>query len=158
MKIALKLMPLLCCLVATVPISAGGATYCEIASANVSFGTYDALAPARRDTIGSITVTCTGSVGDKVSYSISLDTLGQNGGYRVMTNGEGKLYYVVYTDSWHTQVWGDGGGGSSVVSDSFMMTTSRITHTYPIFGRIPAGQKGGSSGTYSANLAVTLAY
>ena len=140
------------------PLQTSAATYCSITTASVAFGAYDALGSNRRDTVGSISVTCTGIVGDNVSYSILLDTVGQNGSYRVMTNGVYELYYVLYTDSSYMQVWGDGSAGTNAIADNYTMVSSRTSRTYSVFGRIPAHQSHAKSGDYTANLSITLSY
>lgn len=157
MRSVSKLTALLCCFLALTSLAAIAATYCDVSGASVAFGTYDPLGPARRDTIGTISVTCTGSIGDRVNYSLLLDP-GQNGVYGVMTNDAYELYYIIYSDNGYTQIWGDGTAGTGVVSDSYTMATSRTSRTYPIYGRIPAGQKRAKSGTYSASVRITLTY
>ena len=158
MRATLKLISLLCCFFALASLQARAAAYCEISTAGVAFGIYDSLRIDRRDTIGTITVNCTGSIGDRVSYSLLPDTTGQNGAYRVMTNGVHELYYVLYTDNGYSQVWGDGNAGSTALSDRYTMVTSRTSRSYPLYGRIPAGQNRAKAGAYSTNLTITLTY
>ena len=140
MRAAIKLMSLLCCFFALASLQGRAASYCEISSAYVAFGTYDPLGSSRRDTIGSITVTCMGNAGDAVSYSLLLDTMGQQGNYRVMMNGVHQLNYLIFADNGYTQVWGDGNGGSTVVNDSYTMATHQSSRTYPLYGRVLSGQ------------------
>ena len=110
------------------------------------------------DTIGTITVTCTGNTGDAVSYSLALDTTGLQGGYRTMTSAGQQLNYLVCADNAYTQVWGDGSGGSIVVSDSYKLTAHSNSRSYPAYGRIPAGQNQATVGAYTSNITVTLTY
>jgi len=124
----------------------------------VAFGAYDPLGGVRRDTIGTITVTCTGNVGDSVSYSISLDTTGNQGVYRVMTNSTHRLSYLIFADNTYTRVWGEGNGGTVVVNDSFTLATYQTSQSYPMYGRIPADQTRATSGSYSGDIAITLIY
>ena len=157
MRSAIKLLPLLCVFFAVATLEAGAAS-CNISNTGVAFGTYYPLEGDQRDTIGTIVITCLGQIGDAVSYSLQLDTIGQRGVYRVMTNGSHVLNYILFTDNSYARVWGDGSGGSFVVSDSYTMATSSIVRSYPIFGRIPAGQNRAIAGVYISSLTITLAY
>jgi len=154
----LKLLGMLCCVIELCSLHAQAAADCSISTAGVAFGVYDALGGNRRDTIGTVIVTCTGNVGDSVSYSIALDTTGDQGVYRVMTNGTHQLNYLVFADNGYSQLWGDGSRGTIIVSDSYTMVTSQTVHPYPMYGRIPAGQTRTSSGTYGGDISVTLIY
>jgi spore coat protein U-like protein len=158
MRASLKLISLLGCFFALASLQARATTYCDIRTAGVAFGNYDPLAADRRDTIGIITVTCTGSVGDRVSYSLLLNATGQSGAYRAMTNGVYELNYILYTDNGYTQFWGDGTGGSVVVNDSYTMDTHQTSRSYPMYGRIPAGQNQATAGAYSGNITITMTY
>ncbi len=124
----------------------------------MAFGSYDSLGSGRRDTIGIVTVTCTGNPGDAVTYSLSLDTIGEQSGFRVMTNGVHQLDYLIFTDNGYTQLWGDGTGGSVAVNDSYTMDTYQTSRSYPMYGRIPAGQNQATAGAYGGNVTITLVY
>lgn len=158
MRTTLTHLWLLYCVLGLGSLSARAAADCSVSTAGVAFGAYDSLGGNRRDTIGTITVTCTGNVGDAVSYSLSLDTTGDQGVYRVMTNGTHQLNYLIFADNGYTQVWGDGTGGGIVVNDNYTMATSQTSHSYPMYGRIPAGQSRAASGAYGANITITLIY
>lgn len=158
MRTTVKMLGLLYCVVVLSSLPAQAAADCSISTAGVAFGAYDALSGNRRDTIGTVIVTCTGNVGDSVSYSISLDTTGDQGAYRIMTNGTHQLNYFIFTDNGYSQVWGDGSGGTIIVSDSYTMATGQTVHSYPMYGRIPASQTRTSSGTYGGDITVTLIY
>ena len=69
-----------------------------------------------------------------------------------------QLNYLIFADNGYTQVWGDGTGGSTVVSDSYTMNAHSTSRTYPMYGRIPAGQSQTTAGAYNANVTVTLKY
>ena len=117
-----KLLSLLVCFFVLASLPARSDTYCNVNTPALAFGAYDPLGSGSRDTIGTITVTCTGNTGDAVSYSLALDTTGLQGGYRTMMSAGQQLNYLVCADNGYTQVWGDGSGGSIVVSDSYRLT------------------------------------
>ena len=158
MRTNLTLLGLLCCVCGLSLLSANAAADCSVSTAGVAFGAYDSLGGNRRDTIGTITVSCMGNVGDSVSYSISLDTTGDQGVYRVMPNGAHNLTYLIFADNGYTQVWGDGTGGSTAVSDSYTLNAHSNVHSYPMYGRIPGGQNRATSGAYGGDITITLVY
>ena len=148
-------------LVLAILLSAGAARAetCTVSATSVAFGTYDPLAGAPLDTAGSVSVTCTsGPPPPRVDYDVLLTT-GQAGSYgpRAMTNGVSQLNYNLYIDSARTQRWGDGGGGTSVISVRFNVTRpgSTQTDTYPVYGRVFAGQNV-STGSYLDGITVTV--
>ena len=158
MRATLKLLLLLSCFCVMALLPARADSQCSLTTPAFAFGSYDSLGSASRDSIGTITVTCTGNTGDAVSYYLSLSTTGQQGGYRIMTNGGHQLNYLIFADNGYTQVWGDGTGGSIVVSDSYTMNAHSTSRSYPMYGRIPAGQSQTTAGAYGANVTVTLKY
>jgi spore coat protein U-like protein len=76
-----------------------------------------------------------------------------------MTNGASLLNYNLYTDATRTAVWGDGTGGTAVVSIKYSLppagTTQTDTHT--VYGRAFAGQVV-SVGSYLDTITVTLVF
>jgi spore coat protein U-like protein len=105
-------------------------------------------------------VTCTSALPVIIDYEILLDT-GLVGTYapRAMTNGASLLNYNLYTDATRTAVWGDGTGGTAVVSIKYSLppagTTQTDTHT--VYGRAFAGQVV-SVGSYLDTITVTLVF
>src|ERR1700755_1190421 len=49
------------------------AAVCSVSSSGVAFGNYDSIGNVLRDTSGTISVTCSGSVGEVVNYTIALN-------------------------------------------------------------------------------------
>lgn len=76
----------------------------------------------------------------------------------LMASGIQQLDYIIYTDNSYAQAWGDGMAGTAVKSDSYTLTTSWTSRSYPMYGRIPAGQNRVVPGVYGSNITVTLAY
>jgi spore coat protein U-like protein len=139
-----------------VPAHAGGAS-CHVSSMSLAFGQYNEFAPAPDDSVGNIRVSCHGYAGDKIAYGILLSAGGSGSfaGRRMRSPSGYTLSYNLYTTAARVVVWGDGSGGSAVVSDYFVLGASSITRNYPVYGRIPARQKV-RVGSYSDYIVVTL--
>jgi spore coat protein U-like protein len=105
-----------------------------------------------------VTVNCTGLLGLFVSYAISLSP-GNSGNQlnRSMSSGGGQLGYNIYTDLTHTMIWGDGTGGTSTVSGSFVLVLLGNTATYTAYGHMPA-QQIVPAGSYSDAPTLTVTY
>jgi spore coat protein U-like protein len=138
--------------------SALGAAVCEITTSGMAFGSYDAISEVHVDTLGTVTVTCTGNVGDSVNLQLSMSP--GNGSYvsRQMIAGALAMLYNLFTDASRTVVWGDGAGGTGIVSDSFTLDSSTVIKNYTVYGRIYGGQNQLTAQSYSDTVAVTLSY
>lgn len=137
-----------------------GAATCTLSASGVAFGVYDPLAPAALDTTGTVQVTCTSTTPPHVTYEVQLDT-GQTGSFapRAMTSGTGQLTYNLYIDAARSAVWGDGTGGTTVVTADYNLTPpgSTQTDTYTVYGRAAAGQLV-TAGSYLDTITVTLVF
>ncbi len=114
----------------------------------VSFGTYDVFAGLPNNNgVGNLVIKCTGGGG---SFVVTLST-GQSNNYmsRHMRSGNSLLNYNLYTSAARTVVWGNGSGGSSMVSVS-----KNSTQMLSIFGHIPARQDA-VVGVYTDNITAT---
>ena len=132
---------------------------CSASTSGVSFGTYDVFSPAPLDGNGAISVNCTGLVASVlVSYDLLLSP-GGSGSYlsRTLANGSSQLAYNLYTDSARTGIWGDGGSGTSKVSDGYLLGLFTVAKDYPVYGRIPALQNA-ATGSYADTIIVTVNY
>ena len=114
---------------------------------SVLFGTYDTFSALHLESTGNVEVTCVLTT----AYTIALSP--GNGSYmpRVMNSGVHALSYNLYTDATRTTIWGDGTGGTSVVSGN------AISANHTIYGRVPAGQNV-NVGAYSDSLVVTITF
>jgi spore coat protein U-like protein len=132
---------------------------CSVSAVNLVFSGYQPLRTAHNDATGAITVTCVGGRGQRVSYSISLDTGAAHSFHarRMQSPSGTTLRYNVYVTPSHSVIWGDGNGGTSVVSDAFTMPSTQSTRQYPVYGRIFARQNA-RVGTYTDSLVVTLSF
>lgn len=131
---------------------------CSIDATPVAFGA--ALDPVTTSAVnanGAVTVTC-GPLGLLVGYDVRLSR-GASGSYasRTLTSGADTLAYNLFTDAARTIVWGDGGGGSSVVSDSFLIGLGNTSRTHIVYGRIPA-LAGATPGAYVDTITATVVW
>jgi spore coat protein U-like protein len=74
-----------------------------------------------------------------------------------LASGPGTLNYNLYASAAYSNIWGDGSGATSVVSDSKFIAVGTTTTDYTVYGRIPAGQDA-AAGTYVDTIVVTLNY
>jgi spore coat protein U-like protein len=129
------------------------ATSCAFTSVSpVSFGIYDIFSTQPNNNgVGSITIDCKGSGDD--NFEVTLST-GQSHSYttRVMRSGGNRLNYNLYTSADRTRIWGDGHGGSQL-----MTVRKNKATTLSVFGQIPAGQDA-AVGTYTDPLVATVTF
>jgi spore coat protein U-like protein len=123
-------------------IGAAFAQSCAASSAPVAFGNYNTFGGTVLDTAGTVTVTCSAPVSALVLYTIRLD--GGTGGViasRRMANGTSYLPYQLYTDAARTAIWGDGTGGTSTVTDGYLLAVATpVIKSFTVYGRIAANQ------------------
>ena len=99
-----------------------------------------------------------------VQYTITFNA-GQNSGgsfaNRRMLNATSGTFlsYQIYTDAARTTIWGDGTGGTSTVTDSFLCVLCiNLPHNYTGFGRLPGRQFGASPGLHSDTITATVTF
>ena len=131
---------------------------CGVSSAGINFGSYSPFVGVNTDSTGSVSVTCTGTVGETVSYSISLNT-GASGNFsnRMLTSGANQLNYNLYTNPSRTLIWGDGTSGTNSISDSYVLNSLSSTKNYSVYGRVVALQNA-FVGSYSESLTISLVF
>lgn len=130
---------------------------CTVTATDVTFGMYNPVAVGNTNINGTIRVQCTLLVALAGSYTISLSS-GTSGVYnpRTLVNGPFTLSYNLYTTVGHSQIWGDGSGGSSFVTQSFAALLG-IDQSVSVYGQIPAMQNV-PAGNYNDNITVTVNY
>jgi spore coat protein U-like protein len=142
------------------PRLAAALAECQVSADAVDFSLYDPSRGSPTDTVGNVQVRCSllGLASVLVSYDIHLST-GASGSYapRHLTSGGHRLQYNLYTTAARTQVWGDGSGGTAVVSDSYLLGLLTVTRNYSVYGRLGALQNV-PSGTYGDTITVTVHY
>jgi spore coat protein U-like protein len=137
---------------------------CTVAATGVAFGVYDPLLATADDSTGTLTVTCTyASPGPRdANYTVTLSP-GSGGLYsqRQMAAGASSLGYNLFRDAARTQVWGNGTGGTTIISGTISLgpgvgnSTKSQAHT--LYGRAPA-QQDVAPGTYNDSILVTLTF
>ena len=120
----------------------------------LTFGTYDVLSPFDQTSSGLMQFTCKGK---DFTVVVSLSRGSSNNNLSrtlIQTAHHDALYYNVYTDAGHGQIWGDGTFGSNPV---VVIAKNNTRVTLPMYGRIPAGQNV-IVGLYDDSLVVTLQF
>ncbi len=130
-----------------------GISSCSVSSTGIVFSAYDSQTKAAVDGTGTITVTCSGDGSNILSLNLSGGNTGSCSN-RQMRSGGNALGYQVYQDAARTSALCDGGSRMDIVVN-FGGGTS-FTQTYPIYGRVPAGQNPPFGTGYSDSLTVTL--
>jgi spore coat protein U-like protein len=141
------------------------AVSCSVSvSTPVAFSQYDVYGPTSVDAVGVAQVTCTrlSSPNQSVNYSLALSR-GLSATYlpsRQMASGANRISYNLNIDAARLQIWGDGTGGSNIVTGATARLTRRVPSdsvAHNIYGRIPAGQDVGV-GAYSDTITLTVTY
>ncbi len=134
---------------------------CNVQSvSNVAFGNYSPFSSGDIDVTGEIRVRCISTVGLFASIDLKLST-GASGSYtpRTMMSGSNTLNYNLYTNSSRTNIWGDGTGGTSIVTNSFtLLALTAFTTSDTVYARLPAGQTSAAVGSYSDTITLTVEY
>jgi spore coat protein U-like protein len=125
---------------------------CSVSATSVAFGSYDPFGASPLDSQGTITYGCSGftrlprlvlQIGNGISSSFS----------RYMISFGDTLNYNLYLDAARQTVWGDGSGGTIVLTHNSPRNGTNYTVT--VYGRIPARQDA-KPGLYGDSLVVTL--
>ena len=126
---------------------------CTAANVTLNYGAYDVLSGSLLDVGGTIAVTCTKSgtsnnSNGNISYSVALTPLTP----RTLAPASGTaLTHQLYIDAARTQPWGDGTGGTFVITGTVSVnknaTATDVAKNF--YARVtPAGQDV-AAGTYS---------
>jgi spore coat protein U-like protein len=129
---------------------------CSVTASGVAFGTYNPN-DTQKSFSGTVSVTCTLLAGVG-GYTVTLSS-GGGGTYpgRRMALASSVLAYQLYQESSLTTVWGDGTGGSVIITETALLAKLGGTKTYSVYGRIPVKQLS-TPGTYTDAIVVTLTY
>jgi len=144
--------------IAALIAAAGGAhaATCSVSAVSLAFGAYNEFRLGHTDTTGNIAVTCVGSAGEIVAYSLGLSAgAGAFAQRRMRTPSGFMLNYNIYTSAARTLVWGDGASGTVTVNDSYALGAPSVTRNYAVYGRTFGLQKV-AVGLYSDTIIVTL--
>jgi spore coat protein U-like protein len=146
----------LAALMLLVPVA--GHAACSVTASGVAFGVYQPFIGTPRDFTGTVTVNCTFLSNFTGAYNVKL-SIGGGASYpaRRMTSAGVNLTYQLYTDAAHTLIWGDGTGGSTLITGSDNRPLRGGTTIFNVFGRIPVAQAA-KPNTYTDNSGATLTY
>ncbi|MCU0948481.1 MAG: spore coat U domain-containing protein [Porphyrobacter sp.] len=130
---------------------------CSASTAGVSFGVYDANAPTPDDSVGTVTIDCTGLIALLGSIEVSASP-GSSGhaAARTMRNGADQLSYNLFVDPARTVVFGNGAGGTQTITaplNGLLIFRQAVL----IFGRVAARQRV-RPGNYSDSIIITVTY
>jgi len=125
---------------------------CSISASGVNFGEVTGQALA---STGDIVLRCTGN--GSSAYTLALTTgLSGTYGLRQMANGTERLAYNIYTEASLGSIWGDGTGGSQLVTGRIQMQGNPVvTTTVPVRARLPV-QPAPGPGSYLDTIVATL--
>ncbi len=149
----------LAALLLTASASGAGAATCSVESAGLSFGQYNAFRGQPNDSVGTISVSCSGAAGTNLAYLIRIGP-GSSGTLlaRTMLSSSGwALGYNLYTDPARSLVWGDGTGGTRVIGDALTLGGIGQVRRHPVYGRI-AERQNVSPGVYTDTLILTVEF
>ncbi len=127
-------------------------TACGVSSTGVDFGNYDVLNPAPTDSVGRIIVLCFPRANVTISIGPSPNSGGFNPRSMKHVSASYLLDYNLYRDRNRTEIWGDGTGGTFVVTERV-----NFFRIFRVYGRIPPGQDV-LVGDYSETLVVTVTW
>lgn len=127
---------------------------CLVSAPSLSFGLYDGLSGAPATTSAVAVVSCDEAPPPTVTLMLGPSSV--SGGFfprRMRRNaGSDTLDYNFFTDAGAASVWGDGSGGTALVSQ-------RVFKNKPwsptLYGRIPGGQDV-TPGNYSDTITLTV--
>lgn len=141
--------------------SGAGAVRCWLAATPLMFGHYSARRAGPADFTAMLALTCVSLSGQSAPVRASIALVGGRGGIwgRRMAHAASGLRYQLYADAAHTVVWGDGTGGSTVVSVTGVAARGNPFHQRLIvYGRLLGRQAGARAGIYTDFVAVRLSY
>ena len=141
------------------------AVSCTASVPLLSFGNYDVFSASPLLSATTLTVTCSKTPSDpnglvRVDYTITLATgLSMTYAQRKLGGVSDQLGYNLYTDSARTQIWGNGTGGSIVVTGTLNLTNGNpvLSNQHTVFASVPALQDV-SVGAYSDAILVAVTY
>ncbi len=126
---------------------------CNITATNIDFGTTTGQDIQPLTATGTLHAQCT----NQDSYSISLDGGGNNNimNRTMLRSGSsaGPIAYQLYLDPAHTQIWGDGTGGTGVATG----VGTGDFGSYTVYG-VVTQQSAPQPGSYSDTITATITF
>lgn len=149
------------CLAGSGVAAAAGAISCTVSANDIVFGVYNPLVTTGNSSTSTLSLICSGGSGSAgVTISVTLNP-GVHGTYaaRKMASGSNVLNYNIYWNTAHSQIAGDGTGGSSsgTVGAFGSPINGSGTATNTLYGLIPALQDVAPGG-YTDVITITVSY
>lgn len=131
---------------------------CTIEAPSLSFGEYEPGTGEPLDTVGAVSVRCTGSPASSIRITLSGGASGQPAA-RELRAGLEALAYNLYLDAARTRIWGDGTAGTEwvVVAPPATQGSRPREADVSVHGRIFPGQDPAPGG-YSDALVLTVEF
>ena len=137
---------------ANLGVSATVNNNCSITTVAVTFSPYDPLSGTADDTTGgSVTITCTKNSAPTIGLGLGLYASGAQANMSDGGSPANLLMYALYKDAPGGAAWGN--SGAALLTP--VVTPSKAPRTFPVYGRIPAGQDV-PSGTYNDTVVATV--
>ncbi|MGE0180024.1 MAG: spore coat U domain-containing protein [Sphingomonas sp.] len=137
----------------TLNVSANVTSNCTVSTSALAFGSVNVIGGGNVDGSGGLTVTCTSGTAWSAAAGVGAGT-GASFASRRMTAGSNQLGYNLYTSSGYSTVWGDGTGGTSLLSG----TGTGGAQSVAVYGRVGSGQASVPAGSYADTVAITVTY
>jgi spore coat protein U-like protein len=140
------------------PSAARADVTCTVTVTGVVFGNYNPITTTPNASSGNIGVTCTPTSAGSVSYTIGISAGSSNTfTQRLMMDGPQLLKYNLFLDSAQQQIWGDGTGGTTMMSDGYPIGATQVIKNYAVHGALPI-QQNKPAGSYVDSVTVTVTY
>lgn len=127
---------------------------CTITFNDIDHGTATSLAADNDAASAGDNITCT--FADNYAISLNVGTGGGTLGTRNLTNGTDTLDFNVYRDASHTEVLGDGTGGTFQFTG--VSTGGNTADPLVVYSRVDGGQTGKTEGTYASTITATATF
>lgn len=145
---AIALVALLC----AIAPAAARAAICTVATATITFGTYDVFNASATTANGTLNVTCNKN-NTPIAISLSVGANASNYAPRYLSDGTDLLGYNIFTDATYATVFGDGTGTTQTISTT--APTKNVAFPVTLYGSITANQDVGV-GSYSDTVVATV--
>lgn len=138
----------------SIEVSATTVDACEVTTLPLAFGLYDPSADKEAE--GAVLATCSAGVEFWIGLGDGDQPVQIQNPVRRLWDpiADDYLFYELYQDSGRSVPWGDGGAAPG--TDMGPLTGTGAQVTYPVYGRISAGQYSTPGDAYEDGVQVTL--
>lgn len=127
---------------------------CTITFNDISHGTVTSLSADNDAASVGNNISC--SFADSYDIALNVGTGGGDFTARKLSNGAETLDFNVYTDASRSAIWGDGSGGTGVLSGT--STGGNVADPLVVYTRVFGSQTGKPEGTYSSTITATATF